>query len=119
MERFVVGIDLGTTHTVVAHAVVAGTGEGAVVDDPVPHATAFVGAFARNHGAKVPGRLIVSAKSWLCVPGVDRTSPILPWAAAEGVDKLSPVDVQARLLAHVKGAWDQAHKDAPLAQQEV
>src|SRR4051812_46907160 len=30
-----------------------------------------VGVFARNHGAKVPGRLVSSAKSWLCHPGVD------------------------------------------------
>src|SRR5262245_54815332 len=25
-----------------------------------------VGEFARNHGARVPGRLATSAKSWLC-----------------------------------------------------
>src|SRR5688500_3632287 len=29
-----------------------------------------VGLFARDHGAAVPARLIVSAKSWLCHPGV-------------------------------------------------
>ena len=39
------------------------------------------GEFARWQGARVPGRLIVSAKSWLCHPGVDRTAPILPWGA--------------------------------------
>src|SRR4051812_29866913 len=31
-----------------------------------------VGVFARNHGAKVPGRQVSSAKSWLSHPGVDR-----------------------------------------------
>lgn len=155
---YVVGIDLGTTHTVVAHAHLEGTSGLQVVDDAIPQTTApgevaslaqlpsavylaaadeqpasaarlpwqqapakatFVGAFARAQGARVPGRLIVSAKSWLSVAGVDRTSPILPWAGADGVDKLSPIDVQALILAHVRGAWDHAHPEAPLAQQEV
>src|SRR5262249_13416384 len=31
-----------------------------------------VGSFAREHGAKVPGRLVASAKSWLSHTGVDR-----------------------------------------------
>src|SRR3954471_11705174 len=38
-----------------------------------------VGTFAREHGAKVPGRLVSSAKSWLSHPGVDRRAAILPW----------------------------------------
>src|SRR4051812_13337404 len=37
------------------------------------------GFFARDHGETVPGRLINSAKSWLCHPGVDRTADLLPW----------------------------------------
>ena len=41
-------------------------------------ATYAVGEFARNHGAKVPGRLVSSAKSWLSHVGVDRTAPLLP-----------------------------------------
>src|SRR5438874_12843273 len=45
-----------------------------------PNPPDAVGVFARNHGAKVPGRLVSSFKSWLCHPGVDRTSPALPWA---------------------------------------
>src|SRR2546423_1615292 len=32
-----------------------------------------IGEFARNHGAKVPTRLVSSAKSWLSHSGVDRT----------------------------------------------
>ncbi len=35
--------------------------------------------------AKVPGRLVSSAKSWLSHAGVDRRSAILPWTAAEDV----------------------------------
>ena len=55
-----------------------------------------VGVFARNHGAKVPGRLVSSAKSWLCHPGVDRTAPLLPWAGPPDVPRLSPLEVSAR-----------------------
>src|SRR4051812_2101165 len=29
-----------------------------------------VGEFARSHGARIPGRLVTSAKSWLCHAGV-------------------------------------------------
>ncbi len=31
-----------------------------------------VGEFARQQGSQVPTRLVASAKSWLCHPGVDR-----------------------------------------------
>ncbi len=78
-----------------------------------------VGFFARDHGAMVPGRLIVSAKSWLCHSGVDRTAPLLPWHGAPDVDRLSPVDASARYLAHVRGAWDARHPEHPLAQQDI
>src|SRR5690606_39545756 len=55
----------------------------------------------RSHGARVPGRLIVSAKSWLSHPGVDRTAPILPWGAPADVAKLSPTQASSLLLAHM------------------
>jgi len=79
----------------------------------------FVGVFARDHGAAVPGRLVVSAKSWLSHGGVDRTAPLLPWHGAPDVTKLSPVEVSRRYLAHLRAAWDHAHPDAPLANQDV
>src|SRR6185369_15915359 len=59
-----------------------------------------VGELARVQGARVPGRLVVSAKSWLAHAGVDRTAPILPWGAAEDLPHISPVDASARYLAH-------------------
>lgn len=65
-----------------------------------------VGTFAREHGAKVPARLVSSAKSWLSHPGVDRRGPLLPWSAAEDVDKLSPVDASCAYLAHLRDAWN-------------
>src|SRR5690606_6994106 len=43
-----------------------------------PQCPYAVGEFARNHGARVPGRLAASAKSWLCHAGVDRSAPLLP-----------------------------------------
>ena len=77
------------------------------------------GEFARWQGARVPGRLVASAKSWLCHAGVDRSAPILPWGAPAEVAKLSPVEATARLLAHLASAWNHAHPAAPLAAQDV
>ena len=75
-----------------------------------------VGEFARSRGKEVPGRLAFSAKSWLCQPGVDRRSPLLPFGAPDDVKKLSPVEVSARLLKHLSDAWDfrlnQRHRSA-------
>jgi molecular chaperone DnaK (HSP70) len=65
-----------------------------------------VGVFARDHGAKVPGRLISSAKSWLSHAGVDRRAAILPWTAAEDVSRLSPVVSSAAYLEHLRDAWN-------------
>jgi hypothetical protein len=66
-----------------------------------------VGAFAREQGAKVPGRLVASSKSWLCHAGVDRREPILPWGSkAQGLDKISPVEAARLLLAHLREAWN-------------
>jgi molecular chaperone DnaK (HSP70) len=81
--------------------------------------TEVVGELARWHGARVPGRLVVSAKSWLCHAAVDRAGRILPWGAGAGVPRVSPVEASARFLKHLARAWDQAHPDAPLAAQDV
>lgn len=82
-------------------------------------ATQTVGEFARSRGAEVPARLISSAKSWLVHPGVDRNAAILPWGAGDDVPKLSPVAASARYLAHLRAAWDAAHADHPLPEQDV
>lgn len=78
-----------------------------------------VGELAKRQGAKVPGRLVASAKSWLSFAGVDRTAPILPWGAPEEVPKISPVTASARILGQIRAAWDAAHPGTPLAEQEV
>jgi molecular chaperone DnaK (HSP70) len=77
-----------------------------------------VGELAREQGARVPGRLVSSAKSWLCHGAVDRTAAILPWGAGPDVPRVSPVEASARTLAHLREAWD-ATLDAPLAAQDV
>jgi molecular chaperone DnaK (HSP70) len=70
-------------------------------------APGLVGVFARDHGAKVPGRLVGSAKSWLSHGGVDRRAPILPWTAAPDVEKVSPLQASAAYLAHLRDAFNQ------------
>jgi molecular chaperone DnaK (HSP70) len=77
-----------------------------------------VGLLAREQGARVPGRLVASAKSWLCHAAVDRTASILPWGAPPDVPRVSPVEASARILSHLREAWD-ATFPAPLAGQEV
>ncbi len=83
----------------------------------------IVGTFARDHGAKVPGRLVSSAKSWLSDPGVDRRAAILPWTGAADVAKVSPVEASTAYLAHLRDAWNSqiAGKTASdrLEQQDV
>ncbi len=157
--RYVVGIDLGTTNTVLAAADTSASGEPdlrlvpleqlvaagevaprAMLPSVRYHAAAgelaaaqvalpwrerttaapvVVGAFAQELGARVPGRLVTSAKSWLCHPDVDREAPVLPWGAPEDVPRVSPVEASASYLAHVRAAWDLAHPDHPLAAQDV
>ncbi len=93
--------------------------------DLAPHETALpwraagpvVGELARTQGARMASRMIASAKSWLCHPGVDRQAAILPWGVTDGA-KLSPVAAQSLILAHIKAAWDHVH-EAPFVDQEV
>jgi len=88
--------------------------------EPLPQLPrAVIGSLAQVLGGRVPGRLVASAKSWLCHGGVERRAPILPWGSPESVPKVSPVDASASYLAHLRVAWDAAHPDAPLAQQEI
>jgi hypothetical protein len=78
-----------------------------------------VGEFARNHGARVPGRLATSAKSWLCHAGVDRSAPLLPWSAPPDVPRLSPVEVSTRFLRHLVESWNHVMaRDDPEARLE-
>ena len=97
-----------------------GTRRGALPWDPSPEIVA--GVFARDEGALVPARQISSAKSWLSNPRVDRTAALLPWGS-EAEARLSPVEASARLLAHIRDAWNHNHASgddaARLEQQQV
>ncbi len=142
--RYVVGIDLGTTNSVVAYAPVDGSDAIRVL--PVPQLVApgttesapqlpsflylpaagesasgdaIVGAYARQRASEVPDRVIASAKSWLSYAGPDRDAVLLPWGATDDVPKLSPVAASARYLAHLADAWNTAFPKDPLAKQDV
>ncbi|HEV7282241.1 MAG TPA: Hsp70 family protein [Pirellulaceae bacterium] len=84
-----------------------------------PLAREVIGAWARDRAAQVPGRVVVSAKSWLCHAGVNRTAPLLPWQGAEDAPRLSPVEASSRYLAHLAAAWNEEFRNYPLAEQDV
>jgi len=86
---------------------------------PWGDAPVVVGELARIQGARVPGRLVASAKSWLSHPRVDRTAEILPWGAPESVPRLSPVAASALYLGHLREAWAARFPGHPLAEQEL
>jgi molecular chaperone DnaK (HSP70) len=77
------------------------------------------GELARLRGAATPIRLVSSAKSWLCHPGVDRRAPILPVEAPEEVPRLSPLQASIRYLEHMRDAWNHSHPEAPFQKQEI
>jgi molecular chaperone DnaK (HSP70) len=83
-----------------------------------PDSRTVVGELARGQGARMASRMIASAKSWLCHPGVDRAAAILPWGEGDG-PKLSPIEAQSLILRHIREAWEWSHPDAPFADQEV
>jgi molecular chaperone DnaK (HSP70) len=148
MSEYLVGIDLGTSNSAVAYIDSSKGPDAPVLDFPIvqtvrpsdvrpqallpsalylpypgefpdPAPAQIVGEFARWRGAKVPSRLITSAKSWLSHSGIDRTAPILPWAAPPDVEKMSPVEASSHLLLHIRNAWNPAHPEALIENLEV
>jgi hypothetical protein len=87
------------------------------------NADRIVGEFARVQGARVPSRLVTSAKSWLCHPGVDREADILPWGAPSAARRVSPVEASAEYLRHIRDAWNYEYartdEASSLEKQEV
>lgn len=65
-----------------------------------------VGAFARKNAQLLPGKVISSAKSWLCAQNVDPDSKILPWNHEDPSRKISPVTATQRFLEHLRDAWN-------------
>jgi molecular chaperone DnaK (HSP70) len=171
-SKFLVGIDLGTTHTVVAYQqkatantktsdsktkifeifqlIAPGTvakrallpsfryhpanGEIADSDLALPWRASnrlcetnavVIGEWARTLGAKVDGRLVSSAKSWLSHDKVDRTAPILPWGndsredGTNNIYKVSPLHACASYLDHIHQAWNHEYPESPLNNQHI
>lgn len=149
-SRYIVGIDLGTSHAALAWSDADGSGpvrtleipqlvDSTVVDADVllptclyrpldferqkdpEHGEWWIGRYARRRGQEVHGRMVASAKSWLCHGGVNRLAPILPWgsSALAEQERLSPVRASTLVLEHLGRAWDSAHPDAPLSEQQL
>jgi molecular chaperone DnaK (HSP70) len=82
-----------------------------------------VGEFARAQGGVVPTRVVSSAKSWLCHPGIDRRGPVLPWKAPEDARHVSPLQAGTMILRHLAEAWNhQMARERPeyrIEQQDV
>ena len=74
----------------------------------------IVGRLARKKAAELPGRVVHSAKSWLCHHTSDRSARFLPWGSDDIArdSKISPVRASALILNHLKRAWNQRFADA-------
>ena len=81
----------------------------------------IIGMAAQTLGRKISGRLITSAKSWMCHNRADKKSPILPWGGSDDVEKISPLKATELILKHLKYSWDQSEvgKNAPLEKQHL
>ena len=79
----------------------------------------LIGQLARDQGQVTQGRLIASAKSWLCHSGIDRTAKVLPWRGAADLERLSPPEVCGRILRHIREAWNHAHPHEKLERQDI
>ena len=140
-RKFSIGIDLGTSNSVLAYSPLSGEGgtevlaipqwdtpstvtesetlpsflylpEEAIAAEIRGHGIGpgdwVVGRLAQRKASETPGRVVKSAKSWLCHHAADRSAPFLPWGSDElaSQDKISPVAASANILAHLRAAWD-------------
>ncbi|MCC5850999.1 MAG: Hsp70 family protein [Verrucomicrobia bacterium] len=139
--RFAIGIDLGTSNSALASVLLADDAAESVPFSipqqdgadtrtsaltlpsflyfPPDKKAPVAGLWAREQSATQADRVVHSAKSWLCHPAVDREGKLLPWQSESvpAAQKLSPVEASAAYLIHLRRAWDEAHPDAPMAEQ--
>ena len=68
----------------------------------------IAGRLALHRSGETPGRVVRSAKSWLCHHSADRSAPILPWGSEDlaRTQKISPVRAAAFILSYLRDAWD-------------
>ena len=64
----------------------------------------IVGQLARDLGAKSQGRMVQSAKSWLCHSNVSADEAILPVDAVDDIDKMSAKTALEHILFHLVGS---------------
>lgn len=160
--QFFIGIDLGTTHCVLAYAdkslpplpenihifpILQLVGPGQLAKKPllpsfryhalegeialedsllpegftplkgeVPHV--IMGEWARTLGNQSQGRLVSSAKSWLCQDQLAQQAN-LPVDRAKDVMPVSSVHASASYLHYLANAWDSEHPDHPLSEQDI
>lgn len=82
----------------------------------------LVGRWARAQAGHTPGRVVHSAKSWLCSHGSDRAKAFLPWGSQElrEEEKISPVRASALLLSYLRGVWEEINgAAAPFHLQDI
>jgi molecular chaperone DnaK (HSP70) len=148
--RFSIGIDLGTTNSVLAFVPLVGEATPEIL--PVPQwesltgleeastlpsflylpedavAAHFrsgaagagqwiIGRFARTKAGETPGRVVHSAKSWLCQHAADRLAPFLPWGSSDVAreQKISPVRASALILNYLRETWNSEFAQAGFA----
>jgi molecular chaperone DnaK (HSP70) len=90
---------------------------GHIKQEGIASSNCCVGLYARNRGAEMPIRLISSAKSWLCHPGIDRRGPLLPLDFED--EKMSPLKACAELLCHLRQSWEKEKPDVPFKDQQI
>jgi len=145
-NRYSIGIDLGTTNSALAYAPLDATEVPSTLfqvpqfETPTqsieattlpsflylsPEAEArgewSAGRLARKQAADTPGRVVHSAKSWLCHHRSDRHSAFLPWRSDEiPVDqRISPIRASALILGHLREAWDRKFPESPFVEQQL
>ncbi|MBV8094745.1 MAG: Hsp70 family protein [Acetobacteraceae bacterium] len=133
--RFSIGIDLGTTNSALAFVPLPGEAKPEILLIPqletltslveAPTLPSFlylpeealsvqgagewiVGRLALRRAGETPGRVIRSAKSWLCHHTADRTARFLPWGSEDlaGEQKISPVCASALILSYMREVWN-------------
>ncbi|MBX3226022.1 MAG: Hsp70 family protein [Labilithrix sp.] len=147
--RFVVGIDLGTTHTVVAYAPIDSRRVKTAPDPSLFAIPQLTTPTEREDLLLLPSVLyapvageIADDPTWVTGEVARRRGSEVAgraivsaksWLSHAAVDrtaailpwggsdvaKLSPVEAETKLLQHIARAWDEAHPDAPLARQDV
>lgn len=92
---------------------------GHVTFEDSSHSKYCVGHYARQRGSELPLRLISSAKSWLCHPGIDGRTPLLPENFEDADSKISPLKACVELLKHMHLSWEKKMPQAAFKDQQI